>query len=69
MKLTLLPFVFLCSCTTKKLKENPACIFDDYMFIAPKVSEEKVFNDLLLQDVIENLDSYTDEEILSIICE
>ena len=69
MKLALLPFVFLCSCTTKKLKENPACIFDDYMFIAPKVSEEKVFNDLLSQDVIENLDFYTDEEILSIICE
>jgi len=44
MKLALLPFVFLCSCTTKKLKENPACIFDDYMFMAPKVSEEKVFN-------------------------
>jgi hypothetical protein len=69
MKLTLLPFVFLCSCTTKKLKEDPACIFDDYMFIAPKVSEEKVFNDLLLRDVVENLGLYTDEEILSIICE
>jgi len=69
MKLALLPFVFLCSCTTKNLEENPACIFDDYMFMAPKVSEEKVFNDLLSQDVIENLDFYTDEEILSIICE
>jgi len=69
MKLTLLPFVFLCSCTTKKLKEDPACIFDDYMFMAPKVSEEKVFNDLLLQDVVENLEFYTDEEIISIIFE
>jgi len=69
MKLTLLPFVFLCSCTTKKLKEDPACIFNDYMLIAPKVSEEKVFNDLLLQDIVENLEFYTDEEIISIICE
>ena len=69
MKLTLLPFVFLCGCPTKKLKENPACIFDDYMLIAPKVSEEKVFNDLLLQDVVENLEFYTDEEIISIIFE
>lgn len=69
MKLTLLPFVFLCSCTAKKFEEHPACIFDDYMFMAPKVSEEKVFNDLLLQDVIENLEFYTDEEIISIIFE
>jgi len=39
------------------------------MLIAPKVSEEKVFNDLLLQDVVENLEFYTDEEIISIIFE
>jgi hypothetical protein len=69
MKLALLPFVLLCSCTTKNLEENPACIFDDYMFMAPKVSEEKVLNDLLLQDVVENLVFYTDEEIISIIFE
>jgi hypothetical protein len=37
------------------------------MLIAPKVSEEKVFNDLLLQDVVENLDFYTNEEIASIL--
>lgn len=80
MKLTLLPFVFLCSCSyqgflqkdfmwdkVETSSSNLLCSRDSVSSIALEVTEKNFLEELILQDLSENPDFYTEEEILDIL--